>query len=146
MPWNLSISAMATLWRFLTLLALLGLSLAVRIASSSVCNMVTWLTSCSVPQLPSVDSAGAVDSRIDARNENATVVAVDCANDGPWGSADGRRLKQFADIYGPESGYAYGISAGKQNRCYQLACLGSDSVPGIIWACLRERTLIVSST
>lgn len=137
---------MATLWRFLTLLALLGLSLAVRIASSSVCNMVTWLTSYSVPQLPSVDSAGAVDSRIDARDENTTVGGVECANDGPWGSADGRMLKQFADKYSSESGIAYPIYSGKQNRCYQLACLGNNSLPGIIWACLRERTLIVSST
>lgn len=125
----------ARLWRFVPLPS-----------PSSPCNMVTWLTSYLVPQLPSTDSAGvAADSRIHARDQSATVWAVDCADDGPWGSANDRRLKQFADQYSSESGIAYGIPSGKQNRCYQLACLGNNSVPGTIWACLRERTVLVSS-
>jgi len=99
---------------------------------------------CLVPQLPTVNPAGvAVDSQIDARDENATVQGEVCATNGPWGSADGRWLKAYADEVGKRSGGAFAIPPSG-NVCRQIVCF-DDGVPGTIWGCLRERTVIVSS-
>ncbi|KAK0747028.1 hypothetical protein B0T18DRAFT_391367 [Schizothecium vesticola] len=113
---------MAKFWSFLTFLALLNACLA----------------------LPTVDPAGvAVDSQIDARDEKATVQGEVCATNGPWGSANGVWLKGFADKYASESGPVYTITSRSRNVCHQLACF-DKGVPGTIWACLRERTVIAT--